>query len=52
MGSTLLKACVRKASLESVRVYFSGENLFEFDNMHLPVDPESAAYTAGYGYNS
>ena len=52
VGYTLPKAWVSKASLESVRVYFSGENLFEFDDMHLPVDPESTAYKTGYGDNS
>ena len=44
VGYTLPKAWVSKATLESVRIYFSGENLFEFDNMHLPVDPETTQY--------
>lgn len=52
VGYTLPKAWVSKASLESVRVYFSGENLFEFDDMHLPVDPESTNYKTGYGNSS
>ena len=44
VGYTLPKAWVAKATLENVRIYFSGENLFEFDNVHLPVDPETTQY--------
>lgn len=44
-GYTLPQNLSRKAHLERVRVYFSGENLFEFDNAAVPIDPE-VNYTA------
>ncbi|WP_329905479.1 TonB-dependent receptor [Porphyromonas pogonae] len=49
VGYTLPEIWVQKIFLQSARVYFSGENLFEFDHMKIPVDPESTAYKAGAG---
>ena len=49
IGYTLPKAWTSKASISNARIYMSAENLFEFDNMHLPVDPESTAYKEGTG---
>jgi hypothetical protein len=40
-GYTLPQKWVEKATIEKLRIYFSGENLFEFDNMGgVPIDPE------------
>ena len=52
VGYTLPTKWVQKAYFQSFRIYFSGENLFEFDNMKLPLDPESTNYKAGYGNSS
>jgi TonB-linked SusC/RagA family outer membrane protein len=40
LGYTLPKALVKKAYLGNVRVYFTAENLFEFDNVKPDIDPE------------
>lgn len=39
-GYTLPKSLVQKVKLQNVRIYFSGENLFEFSNVGMPIDPE------------
>lgn len=41
IGYTLPKHIVKKAYLDNVRIYFSGENLFEFDNLKVDIDPET-----------
>ncbi len=41
IGYTLPKNLLSKVNIQKLRVYFSGENLFEFDNMgDIPIDPE------------
>jgi hypothetical protein len=45
VGYSLPYNWISKAGMQKVRVYFSGENLFEFDNLNLPLDPE-VDYTA------
>lgn len=52
VGYSLPLNAVKRICLQGVRVYFSAENLFEFDNMHLPLDPETTLYKAGYGDSS
>ncbi|MGI6814785.1 SusC/RagA family TonB-linked outer membrane protein [Bacteroides sp. KG123] len=52
IGYTLPKSSMQKIYFESARFYVSAENLFEFDNMHLPIDPESTDYKVGYGSGS
>ncbi|MFW9602368.1 MAG: TonB-dependent receptor, partial [Prevotella sp.] len=52
VGYTLPKEWMKKIYFESARFYVSAENLFEFDNMKIPVDPESTAYKTGYGDES
>lgn len=49
LGYTLPDHWVKKIYLQSFRVYLSAENLFEFDNMNIPLDPETTNYKAGYG---
>lgn len=39
-GYTLPKEWIQGAKLNNVRLYFSGENLFEFSNVGMPIDPE------------
>jgi TonB-linked SusC/RagA family outer membrane protein len=40
LGYTLPKAWVNKAYIKNLRVYFTAENLFEFDNVKPDIDPE------------
>ncbi|WP_181304792.1 TonB-dependent receptor [Rufibacter sp. XAAS-G3-1] len=48
IGYTLPQTLTRRAKLERVRVYFSGENLLTFDNLgDIPIDPEVNYTTSG-----
>jgi TonB-linked SusC/RagA family outer membrane protein len=38
---------ISKAKMQSARIYFSGENLFEIDHLKVPIDPEVDYTTAG-----
>lgn len=49
VGYTIPKHITKKACMEKVRVYFSGENLFTFQDKHLPVDPEISQTEAAWG---
>jgi TonB-linked SusC/RagA family outer membrane protein len=40
VGYTLPVTLTQKIGIDKVRVYFSGQNLFEFKDSRLPVDPE------------
>lgn len=40
VGYSLPKSLLNKIFVNSVRVYFTGENLFEFDNLKPDIDPE------------
>jgi TonB-linked SusC/RagA family outer membrane protein len=41
VGYSIPTALVNKISVQRLRIYFSGENLFEFDKMgDVPIDPE------------
>jgi hypothetical protein len=41
LGYTIPQKMVSKANIQKLRVYFSGENLFEFDKLGgVPIDPE------------
>ena len=51
-GYTLPSVWLQAIKFQSIRVYLSGENLFEFDKMTIPVDPESTDYKTGYGSGS
>jgi len=42
LGYSLPVTMLRKASFQSARIYVSAENLFEFDNLSVPVDPETS----------
>lgn len=52
IGYTLPSSWLQAISFQSARIYVSGENLFEFDNMTIPVDPESTDYKTDYGAGS
>lgn len=45
LGYTLPKSWLKKISLENLRLYISGDNLFEFSNVKDGFDPESKAST-------
>lgn len=47
LGYTLPKQISDKLRLQNVRIYLSGENLFEFDNLDIPIDPEVDYTPAG-----
>ena len=54
LGYSLPLALLKKASFQSARIYVSAENLFEFDNLSIPVDPETTedkyGNTQGYSF--
>lgn len=52
LGYTLPTHWMKKIYLQSCRVYFSAENLFEFDNLKLPIDPETTGYKRGLSTES
>lgn len=40
-GYSIPKSLLSKVNIEKIRIYFTGENLFEFDKMgDIPIDPE------------
>jgi TonB-linked SusC/RagA family outer membrane protein len=47
VGYTLPAKWVKKATLKTTRIYFSGENLFTIDNLSIPIDPEVDFTSAG-----
>jgi len=53
LGYTIPAALTQKVSIEKVRIYFSGQNLFEFRKTDIPIDPEitsgSPTQSAYYG---
>lgn len=50
LGYTLPKTLMSKVGVEKFRVYFSGENLFEFTNLKLPIDPETGERDGAYSF--
>lgn len=49
LGYSFPTKWMNKIYFQSARLYVSAENLFEFDNLKVPVDPESSEYKEGYG---
>lgn len=53
VGYTIPARITKKVSIEKIRVYFSGQNLFEAKKTDIPIDPEitsgSPAFGAFYG---
>ena len=47
IGYSLPASWIGKLNIDRLRVYFSGENLFEIDNLDLPIDPEVDYTSAG-----
>lgn len=39
-GYTLPASAMERINISKLRVFFSGENLLEFDNLDVPIDPE------------
>lgn len=50
IGYSLPSNLLKKVDFQKLRVYFSAENVFEFDNMHLPVDPETTSYKGAWAF--
>lgn len=47
VGYTIPESLSSAVGLQSLRVYLSGENLFEFYDKKIPVDPETSTYKTG-----
>ncbi|WP_445734274.1 SusC/RagA family TonB-linked outer membrane protein [Mariniflexile sp.] len=47
LGYTLQKSISNKIHINKLRMYVSGENLFEFSGIQVPVDPEIGLTAAG-----
>lgn len=47
LGYSLPNSLISKVNMEKVRIYVSGENLFEIDKLDLPLDPEVDYTPAG-----
>ena len=47
LGYTLPSSLIGRTPLENLRVYVSGQNLFEFDNVDVPIDPETDYTNSG-----
>ena len=43
LGYTLPKSLLKNLGVSSLRVYYSGENLFTLDNMRGNIDPEATS---------
>lgn len=50
IGYSLPENLLKKIDFQKLRVYFSAENVFEIDNMHLPVDPETTSYKGAWAF--
>ena len=50
LGYSLPKNLLKKIDFQKVRVYFSAENMFTWDNMHLPVDPETTSWKGAWAF--
>jgi len=54
LGYSLPASLLKKASFQNARIYVSAENLFEFDNISIPIDPETTedkyGNTQGYSF--
>ncbi|NML21613.1 TonB-dependent receptor [Pseudoflavitalea sp. G-6-1-2] len=48
-GYKLPQKLIKRAHLNNVRVYVSGENLITWDHLRVPIDPEVDYTTAGLG---
>lgn len=49
LGYSIPETVTERLGLNKFRVYFSGENLFEFTNLHVPIDPEIDLTPSGLG---
>lgn len=47
LGYSLPQPLLASAGIQSMRIYVSGENLFEFYDSKVPVDPETSTYKTG-----
>lgn len=50
IGYTLPESLVKKLYLGSARVYVGGENLFEFDDLYIPIDPETTEDKGAFSF--
>jgi hypothetical protein len=52
IGYTLPSKWMKKAHIQNLRVYFTGENLLTFDKLRgLPIDPECVTGVSMWGSN-
>jgi TonB-linked SusC/RagA family outer membrane protein len=50
VGYTLPQSLVKKVQIEKVRIYFSADNLFEFDHLKSSIDPETGSVGDAISY--
>ena len=50
VGYSLPKSLLKKIDFQKMRVFFSAENMFTWDNMHLPVDPETTSWKGAWAF--
>jgi TonB-linked SusC/RagA family outer membrane protein len=50
VGYTLPTKVVKKVNIQKVRFYVSADNLFEFDHLKAPIDPETESVGDGIAY--
>lgn len=51
VGYSLPSELIAKAGMSGLRIYMSGENLFELYKSKIPVDPESSTYKTNGAWN-
>ena len=49
VGYTLPQALTQRAGIQKIKVFFTGENLWEHTNLKMPVDPESIMTSHSWG---
>ncbi len=49
IGYTIPARITQRASIEKIRIYFSGQNLFEFKKTDIPIDPEITSGSPSFG---
>jgi hypothetical protein len=49
IGYTVPAKISNRVSIEKIRVYFSGQNLFEIKKTDIPIDPEITSGSPSFG---
>lgn len=49
VGYTIPASLTKKVSIDKIRIYFSGQNLFEMKKTDIPIDPEITSGSPSFG---